>query len=254
MSTGELLLLITGSALGVITLWRAVALRLLRRLYGSDTSLGFVRLCSDIWCRLAHRVSVEGRSHLQQAEGCPDGNEEGVLIVANHTGAIDPFLIQVPGRRLIHWMMASDMMLPLLDDLWELVRVVPVNRTKPDASSLRRAMRLLRDGEVVGLFPEGRITRPPGTIRPFQEGVGLLATRCGATVLPVLVSGTPDTDSTPGSMLGPSRSHVRFLAPMQFDKRTSPQEAAEEIRRVMAEAAGWALCDTPMPLDLGWSE
>lgn len=245
--TFHALLLTTGCVLGALALWRLLAVGPLRRFHGRSAPVGFVRQCSNLWCHRVHRVQLAGLEHLHGAA------EGGLLIVSNHTGAIDPFLIQAACPRLAHWMMATDMMLPALDDLWALVGVIPVDRSTADAGALRQAMRLLKQGEVVGIFPEGRITRPPGTIRPFHDGVGLLATRCGATVLPVLVDGTPETDSTVRSLLGPSRSSVRCLEAMQFDRSMSPQAASDAIREKMAAAAGWPLDDTSMPLELGWS-
>lgn len=245
MPTGALVLLIACIALACTGLWAVVVLPRLRRVDQHQYGLSFARGCSNVVCRWCHRVRVEGHEHLEGLDP-----ERGILIVANHTGAIDPFLLQVPLDRFIHWMMAKDMMCPALDDLWTLVRVVPVDRTRTDTYALRRALRLLRDNQVIGLFPEGRITRPPGTIRPFLGGAGLLATRGNATVLPILIDGTPDSDSVLKSMLGPSRSRLRILAPMQFDRATSPDDAAHAIRAAMAVASNWPLVETSMPLEV----
>jgi len=246
MAPGSLLLLLAVIALVCTGVWAVVVTPRLRRIQGGGSGLGFVRACSNGYCRTVHRVQVEGRDHLRQLD--PD---RGVLLVANHTGAIDPFLLQVPLDRFIHWMMARDMMWPVLDDLWDLLRIVPVDRTRTDTAALRRAIRLLRNKQVIGLFPEGRVTRPSGTIRPFLTGVGLLATRTEATVLPMLIDGTPDTDGVMASLLGPSRTRLRILEPMRFDRTTPPDEAAAAIRAAMATASNWVLLDESMPLETG---
>jgi 1-acyl-sn-glycerol-3-phosphate acyltransferase len=171
-----------------------------------------------------------------------------VLVVANHTGGVDPVLVQSAGPRLIRWMMARDMMGSGLEDLWRLTRVIPVDRTGTDAASLRAAMRTLKRGGVVGVFPEGRITRPAGTIRPFQEGVGVLAARCGAIVLPCWISGTPDVDGMAGSVLGRSRSRVVFLEPVRYERSMSAADVAGDLRSRLIAASGWPACDESMPL------
>ena len=246
MAPGPLLLMLVVIALACTGVWAVVVTPRLRRIQGGGSGLGFVRACSNLYCRTVHRVQIEGRDHLQLLE--PD---RGVLLVANHTGAIDPFLLQVPLDRFIHWMMARDMMWPVLDELWDLLRIVPVDRTRTDTSALRQAMRLLRNRQVIGLFPEGRITRPPGTIRPFLNGLGLLATRAHATVLPMLIDGTPDTHSVIASILRRSKTRIRILEPMRFDRTTPPDVAAEAIRAAMATASNWVLLDEPMPLETG---
>ena len=248
MSTAACVLLIATIALACSGLWAIVVTPRLRDIQGECSALVAVRACSNVFCRTLHRVQTEGLDHLEQIDP-----ERGVLLVANHTSAIDPFLLQVPLDRFIHWMMARDMMAPVLDDLWELVQVVPVDRARTDSGALRRAMRLLRTSHIVGLFPEGRITRPSGTIRPFLNGIGLLATRTGATVLPVLIDGTPGTESVMASMIGPSRARLRILQPMHFDRTTTPDAAAKAIRIAMSEASGWPLFNESMPLEMGWT-
>ena len=248
MSTGACVLLVAAIALACSGLWAVVVTPRLRGIQGECSALVAVRACSNRFCRAMHRVQVDGLDHLEQI--APD---RGVLLVANHTSAIDPFLLQVPLDRFIHWMMARDMMVPVLDDLWELVQVVPVDRDRTDSLALRRAMRLLRTNHIVGLFPEGRITRPTGTIRPFLNGVGLLATRAGAPVLPVLIDGTPERQSVMASMIGPSRARLRILQPMSFDRTTTPEAAAKAIRLAMSAASGWPLVNEPMPLEMGWA-
>ena len=246
MSTVETLLIIAGVLLLVALLWTCVVTPRLRRFHDADAAVGLAVAMARVHGRLLHRVRVDGVEHLDTVD--PAGP---VLIVANHTGAVDPFLVQVPFPRLIHWMMARDMMGNGLDDIWKLLRVVPVDRTKVDSTALRRTLRLLRDGQVVGIFPEGRITRPPGSIRPFMDGLGMLATRTGAQVVPVLIDGTPDTASVFWSLLGPSHSRLRVLEPMRFDRTTTPTDASREIRRVMLEASNWLAIDQPMDLQLG---
>jgi 1-acyl-sn-glycerol-3-phosphate acyltransferase len=246
MSTAETLLILAGVLVLLAMLWAIVATPRLQRFHGGDAGVGLAVAAARVHSRVMHRLRVEGLEHVEMVDA--DGP---VLIVANHTGAIDPFLAQGPFPRLIHWMMARDMMGTGMDDVWNLLRVVPVDRTKADTAALRQTLRLLRNGQVVGIFPEGRITRPRGSIRPFMDGLGMLATRTGAQVVPVLIDGTPDTESIFWSLLGPSHSRLRVLEPMRFDRSTTPHEAAAEIRRVMLEASQWHAIDRPMDLHLG---
>ena len=235
--------------LALIMAWQCVLTPWLRRFHDDDASLGFLYHLSKIWSRLVHRVRFEGLEHLHAA-----GFDGPLLFVGNHTCGIDPLLVMAVPRRLgrmVYWLMARDMMLDALDDIWRISRVLPVDRTKADSGSLRRALRLLKSGENIGIFAEGRITRPKGSIRPFMDGVGMLATRGGATVVPVLIDGTPDTDSIAVSVYWPSRSRVRFLEPIRFDRTTSPQEASKIIRQRLIDASGWPAVDEIMPLQIG---
>jgi 1-acyl-sn-glycerol-3-phosphate acyltransferase len=249
MTFGWTILLAGGLALALTMTWQCVLTPWLRRFHDGDASLGFLFHLSNVWCRLIHRVRFEGLEHLHAA-----GSDRPLLFVGNHTCGIDPLLVMAVPRRLsrmVYWLMARDMMLGALDDVWRVSRVLPVDRTRADSTSLRRALRLLKSGECVGIFAEGRITRPRGSIRPFMDGVGMLATRGGATVVPVLIDGTPDTDSIAVGVFWPSRSRVRFLEPIRFDRTTSPQEASNILRQRLVDASGWPAVDEIMPLQIG---
>jgi 1-acyl-sn-glycerol-3-phosphate acyltransferase len=245
-STGPATWWVAGAAAYVVvmSLWWITVVPALRRGPSEAAPLGLLWRMSKLLLRLRQHPQFKGIEHFEsvmQADG-------PVLIVANHTGGVDPLLIQYAGPRLIRWMMAQDMMSPGTEDLWQLTRVISVDRIGPDATALRIAMRTLRDGGVVGVFPEGRITRPAGTLRPFQEGVGLLAARCGATVLPCWISDTPDVESMSGSVFGRSRSRVVFLEPVQYERSTPAADVASDLRDRIAAASGWPKVDEMMPL------
>ena len=246
MSTGQWVLIAAATWLVFTAAWQVCVTPRLRRFHDNDAILGFFTAAVVLWCRLAHRTRIEGLEH---ARSVPESGP--VLYVGNHTNAIDPFIVQVGCRRMVHWLMAKDMMLPAFTDIWKLARVLPVDRTKTDSGPLRAALRLLKAGHCVGIFPEGRITRPPGTIRPFMDGVGMLATRGKPLVVPVFIHGTPDTESVTGSVLGPSHSTVRFLEPMRFEPGTPAVDATKAIHDAMVAASGWPALDDPMPLILG---
>jgi 1-acyl-sn-glycerol-3-phosphate acyltransferase len=66
---------------------------------------------------------------------------------------------------------------------------IPITLERPDVGGLRRALGALEDGGVVGIFPEGPFS-VRGRLEPGLPGVGLLALRSGATVVPAGIRGT----------------------------------------------------------------
>lgn len=219
-------------------LWAALAHALLRNPRGDPgygLGLGLVRL----YCRLVHRLEVVGAQNIPAAVDGP------LVVMVNHTAGVDPVLVQAALPFEVRWMMARDMMLPALDAWWRWIGVIPVERAGDglagsDPTAAREALRQLQAGAVVGVFPEGGIERPPRTLRPFMPGVGLLVKRAKAGVLPVIIEGTPVTDSAWGSLLRTSRSRVTILpvaAPPEGKCR------AEDITRrlfdLYAATTGW---------------
>jgi len=223
--------------------WWVFAVPALKRGPGGTAALGLLWRSSKVLLRWRQELRFEGIEHYEQAMA-----SGAVLVVANHTGAVDPVLVQAAGPRLIRWMMARDMMGRGWEDLWAFLRIIPVNRSGTDTASLLAAMRMLKRGGVVGVFPEGRITRPPGTIRPFQEGVGILAARSGATVLPCWISGTPDADGIVDSVFGRSKSRVVFLEPVRYQRSMSAADVTIDLRSRLIAASRWPACDEEMPL------
>lgn len=189
-------------------------------------------------CRVIHRVRYEGLEHV------PATNRPGPLVVvSNHTGSVDPILIQVGVRFNIRWMMATETMVPSLAWVWKWRNTIPVDRDGKDLAAAREAIRQIRAGNVVGIFPEGRIVTPPRRVWPFAEGVGLIVSRTNAPVLLVWVSGTPETTEMTKSILTRSNARVRFLGVIRYPESAKPAEITLDLRTRIAEASGWPMTD-----------
>ena len=182
-----------------------------------------------LYVQAMHRLHVVG-AHRVPRHG-------PLLIVANHTSAVDPMLIQSAIPRRVRWMMATDMMVPLLRPLWRAIQIIPVNREAPDSRSARTAIDALRRGDTVGVFPEGGINRQGDQLRPFMPGIGVIAAKARATVVPVYVAGTPNTDSVYGGVLRVSHATVTFGEPIEAARFEGlDREAAVALIRQRLEA------------------
>jgi len=191
-----------------------------------------------IFARVVHRVRYEGLEHV------PATNHPGPLIVvANHTGSVDPMLLQVGCLFNIRWMMATETMAPSVAWLWKWRKTIAVDRDGKDLAAAREAIRLIKSGGCVGVFPEGRIVTPPGRVWPFAEGVGLMVSRTKAPVLLAWIRGTPLTTDMKESIFTPSHAVVRFLGVIQFPDEAKASEITQTLRTRIAEASGWPMTD-----------
>lgn len=225
---------IIGLPLGALLLVALVAW--LRRISPrGTTTAGAALVAIRLYARLWHRVRIEGREH------APDTESPGALVVvSNHSAGVDPLLIQSACRFEIRWVMAQDMRVRVMEPIWRFGRIIFVSRAGPRAHALRAGIRHLRDGGVLGLFPEGGIERPPRTLRPFRRGAGLVIERGEADVLPVVVDGTPEAETAWQSLIRPSRARVRFLE--RIPRADLPDDARSimaDLERRFAEATGW---------------
>ena len=118
--------------------------------------------------------------------------KEGAMIVAaNHASSADPVLIgaflnQRSGRPL-NWLGKRELIeCPPTGWAFGTRGIHPVDRDAADLEAFRAAMRVLDAGQVLAVFPEGTRSRD-GALQRVREGVGMLAMRSGALVVPVAV-------------------------------------------------------------------
>lgn len=228
--------------IGFIAIIRLAVIPRLSRAMGGDPLSGLLWHILRQYTRLVHRATFHGMESLRNTP-----NPGPLLVVSNHTGSVDPLLIQAGCRFRIRWMMASEMMSPKLDWLWRREQPIPVDRNGRDANAAREAIRHLKSGGIVGLFPEGRIVCPPRQIRPFFPGVGLIVVRSKAPVLLVWVSGTPDTTELGKSIFTRSRARVEFIDLIDFSNVHDAHAITQQLRVRLAQASGWPLTDEPQP-------
>ncbi len=201
----------------------------------ADIETGLALGAARLYARLFHGLRIEGSEHLpSKADAGP------LVVVCNHTSGIDPILIQAICRFEVRWIMAKDMRLRWLEDFWQWGGIIFVDRKNPSTAPVRQALSHLRCGGVLGLFPEGHIARPRQTLQPFHSGVGAFVRQTGARVLPIVIDGTPGSSRSAWvSLFLPSRSRVRIYPPIEYEKRQSPAEIAEDLHGRFAEWTGW---------------
>ena len=147
-----------------------------------------------------------------------------LILASNHASNLDgpivgSWLMPRLGRR-IHWMGKKELFdWPFLGWLAANGGVHPVDRSKADVEAFRLASRILADGGVLFVFPEG--TRSPtGALQEARDGVAVLALRSGAPIVPIGIAGSHrvwpkgQTLPHPGrSRHGPDRRGVRARRP-----------------------------------------
>lgn len=207
----------------------AFACRALLRNPRVDVEGGLVWGAVRLYCRLVHRIRVRGLENLPSARP--------LIVVANHTSGVDPLLIAAACPFEVRWIMALDMRHPWGEFVWRWARVIFVNREVPSSAGTREAIQHLKEGGVIGVFPEGGIERPHGRVLPFMPGVGFLIKKTGALVLPVVLEGTPDVDPAWHSLRRFSRAVVNIMPPIDY--RTSGLGAAEIAQDLQRRFEGW---------------
>jgi 1-acyl-sn-glycerol-3-phosphate acyltransferase len=159
------------------------------------------------------------------------------IIASNHSSNADPCLVGIAFPGQIRWMAKSELWrIPLLGWLVTKLGAFPVHRGEADREAVRRARELLKEGWIVGMFPEGTRQRN-GVLGEAQAGVGLLALEPGVPVIPVRIRGNERIIS--GKRPHRPRITVTVGKPVDLEKEgmSRGRAAHEASRRIMSAIA-----------------
>jgi 1-acyl-sn-glycerol-3-phosphate acyltransferase len=113
-----------------------------------------------------------------------------VVLAANHVTNFDVFPMQFVLPRPIFFMAKAELHEnPLMDAMLRRLGTFPVQRGVRDDWSFQHALRVLKHGQVLGIFPEGKRNHGAG-LRPAKTGAARLAITAGCPVVPLAVDGT----------------------------------------------------------------
>lgn len=134
--------------------------------------------------RIVVRFRISGVEHVPRSGSA--------VVISNHLGWFDPVLLEAACPRPIMFMAKEEFLkLPLLRWFAQQAGVFPVKRGTADRKALQHANRLLSDGLLVGMYPEGTRSKTGALQRAFP-GASLVVIRSGAPVLPCVMVGNED--------------------------------------------------------------
>ena len=141
----------------------------------------FTKIVIGLAFKILYPLKVKGSENFPK--------KGAVILVANHCSYFDPLYLAVAIPRKINWMVLRPYY-----DLWWLrwlfksVNSVPVNIKGPNIEAIKHGLRILKQGKVLGIFPEGNRSKN-GRLKEGESGVALLALKSGAPIFPVAIRG-----------------------------------------------------------------
>ncbi len=174
-------------------------------------------------------VKVEGVEGLEHFP--PQG---AAILMINHIAFVDPIVVLgLMPRDIIPMAKVEAFHYPVVGILPKLWGAIPVRRQEADRAAIRAALRVLQAGEVLLLAPEG--TRNP-TLGRGKLGVAYLATRTGAPVIPVAVTGTKGFPTIRPARWRQPGARVRLGRPFRFRWQGSGRPDHTLLRKMTDEA------------------
>lgn len=164
----------------------------------------------------------------------------GFFVIANHTSALDPFLVGYPlSRRMPHGPGKVELFAnPFVGYVMRKLGMFPIKQHVADASAVRAMVELYRAGDVVIVYPEGGRS-PSGDLQPFFPDFARLAIRLKASLIPAGLAGARDVLPI-GTLLPRPRRAVAVVIGAPFDLaefygRELTEEVAEEAATILRE-------------------
>lgn len=208
---------------------------------GANAFSHFVRLYCLVW----HRLEWKGRHHIPHAGP--------VILASNHTTALDPFIMQAACPRQIRWLMLTSYRYKILEFFWRIIDPIfidddPETGARANASrQVRQVVKHLKEGDILGIFPEGGLQYDNRILKKFEPGVAVTARLAKARIVPCWIENTPRSRNILVHFLQPGRRRITFGQAFIPDAKAKPEEIMAELRSRMKALAINPVEDDELP-------
>jgi 1-acyl-sn-glycerol-3-phosphate acyltransferase len=196
------------------------------------------------------RLYVGAVFHWRSSGYCPYPAEGPAIIIANHRSPVDPLLAWMNHQhrshssrrnvRVIGFLTAREYSETpgLIGWICQAVGCIPTERNGKDTGPTREALRRLKRGELLGIFPEGRINTGAGLL-DASSGVAWLALTAKVPVYPVYIHGAPQGENMVEPFYTFSRVRVSYGEAVDlsgyYGRRKTDDLLQEVTRRLMSQ-------------------
>jgi len=142
----------------------------------------FSRFCCWVYFRFYFNLSIVGRENIPR--------RGGFIIASNHSSYFDPILLGVSSPRLLYYLGKGSLFTGRVRRwLFRNLKVIPIRRDTQSPNALKKAIRILREGEPLVIFPEG--TRASAqALKEGKRGIGFLVSKTNVPVIPAYIKGS----------------------------------------------------------------
>lgn len=181
-----------------------------------QTAKGFMRFVNY----LLYHIEIVGSENIPETGGC--------LLCSNHTSMYDPVAIATRIKRPVHFMAKAEIFKnPFLNKFFLSVGTIPVNREKVSVETLKQALKVLKNGEILGIFPEGTRVRDGEQVKPM-DGFVIFSLKTKSPIVPIHIQ---------GKFKFRHKIRITFGKPIElteyYGKKLKPEEISKISQKIM---------------------
>jgi 1-acyl-sn-glycerol-3-phosphate acyltransferase len=181
-----------------------------------------IRALVNIYFSIFYKIKISGLENIP--------GKGAAILCSNHIGQLDMFFIGYKSKRLIHYMAKEELFRnPILSKIITYLGAFPVKRSFADVSMFRNVFKILEEGHIIGIFPEG--TRMRDRSREsvkIKSGAALFAHEASVPIIPVAISGEYRLFGRIKINIG-----MPFMLPDSKNKKASKEDLADMSKLIM---------------------
>lgn len=188
---------------------------------------GLTKIVSAIFFGIFYRFRVKGRGFV------PEG---AMVLVSNHQSYLDPVAVGLAMPRPVYFIAKEELFrIPVFGWFIRQLHAFPIKRGVADRQVMKTAIKHLRQGRPVLIFPEGTRHRDDGLAAGFP-GAAFIAYKAGVPLVPTAIKGTGDVFPSGARLPRFPKISVAFGEPVTFDASVDKKQAIDETtQRLMDE-------------------
>jgi 1-acyl-sn-glycerol-3-phosphate acyltransferase len=180
-----------------------------------------LRFISFLIFKIFFRLKVKGKEFIPK--------KGGFILASNHVSYLDPIALGVACPRKLNYMAKQELFSnPLISWFFSKIRIFPVKRDSADLSAIKEAMRRVKEGQPLVLFPEGSRRFQSNSTEPYP-GIGFLAAKLNVPVIPVLIRGSDAALPRKAKFIRLKSISVHFGKQISIERGMPYQDIAKRI-------------------------
>lgn len=135
----------------------------------------------SVFFKLFFHPKIIGRENIPETGG--------VILAGNHRHIFDPCMPIISTKRPVHYMAKKELFSGIFGWFFKLVGCIPVDRGHDNTLAKNEAIKVLEEGEVLGIFPEGTRNKTDDILLPFKYGAVSMSKKTNAYIVPFAITG-----------------------------------------------------------------